>query len=77
MWIPAPLYKRAPLYWLFLGLFLIVTSTYLAFQMNQPSFFFGSFAGVACCAWSAMTSWKRSLYPNHSREGVTESPEKA
>lgn len=77
MWIPTPIYDRAPRYWLFLGLFLIVTSTYLALQLNQPFFYFGGIAGTACCVWSAITSWKRSLHSEHSDRGVAESPEKA
>ena len=77
MWIPAPLYERAPKYWLFLGLLLMVTSTYLAFEMDRAFYFVGSIAGMASCVWSAMTAWKRSLYSEESDQDVTESAENA
>lgn len=77
MWIPTPLYKRAPRYWLFLGLLLVVTSAYLALQMNQPFYFIGAVVGLGCCVWSAMTSWKRSLYSEGASQGVADSAENA
>ena len=77
MWIPAPLYKRAPMYWLFLGLLLMVTSTYLAFETDRGFYFVGSIAGMASCVWSAMTAWKRSLFSDQTRQDVADSAENA
>jgi len=77
MWIPSPVYERTPQYWLFLGLFLIVTSTYLVLEMHRAYLFGGAIVGLACCAWSAMTLWRRSFNRENSQEQTTESPENA
>jgi len=77
MWIPAPLYKRAPQYWLFLGFFLVVTSTYLALETQQPYVLGGAFVGLACCAWSAIIFWRRAFIRAHGQQHIIESPESA
>ncbi len=61
MWIPTPFYERAPQYWLFLGLFLIVTGTYLGIETDRRLLYVGLGFGLACCAWSIRTYTQRSL----------------
>lgn len=73
MWIPSSLYEQAPKYWLFVGLFLIVVSVYLAIEIQQPSMYIGTATGVGSCIWALITYWKRSL----RRERSAESPENA
>lgn len=73
MWLPTPLYERAPHYWLFLGLFLIVTGTYLGLEMQRAYLYAGVGMGLACCAWSVRTYWQRSL----RREQASETAERA
>ena len=60
MWLPTPLYKRAPQYWLLLGLLLIVVGTYLSAEMSRAYLYVGVSVGLACCAWSIRTYWQRS-----------------
>ena len=61
MWLPTPLYERAPHYWLFLGLFLMVVGAYLGMEMDRRFLYLGFGLGLACCAWSARTYWLRSF----------------
>ncbi len=47
MWLPTPIYKRMPLFWLVLGLLFIATGWYMGFQFTLT---FGYVAiGIACC----------------------------
>jgi len=76
MWLPTPLYEKAPHYWLFLGLFLMAIGTYLGFEMDRKYLYVGAGVGLACCAWSARTYWQRSF--NREQAGQnTESAEQA
>lgn len=61
MWLPTRLYEKAPHYWLFLGLFLMVVGTYLGLEMDPRYLYVGLGVGFACCAWSARTYWQRSF----------------
>lgn len=51
MWLPTSLYKNAPFYWILLGLLMMVTSTYLATEMQRPWIYLGIPVGIACCVW--------------------------
>lgn len=78
MWLPSPLYEKAPHYWLFLGLFLIVVGTYLGLEIDSRYPFLGVGAGLACCAWSVRTYWKRAFHREHRPTAVDpESAEQA
>ncbi len=78
MWLPTPLYERAPHYWLFLGLFLMVVGTYLGLEMDRRYLYLGVGTGLACCAWSVRTYWLRSYNREHSdRAAEAESAEQA
>jgi len=61
MWLPSPVYEKAPHYWLLLGLLLIVLGVYLGLQIASTYLYLGVTAGVASCAWSILTYWQRSL----------------
>ena len=71
MWLPTPLYEKAPHYWLFLGLFLMVVGAYLGVEMDRRYLFLGVGVGLACCGWSARTYWQRSF----NRERAAEKPD--
>lgn len=76
MWLPSPLYERAPHYWLFLGLFLMVVGTYLGLETDRRYLYLGFVAGLGCCAWSARTYWLRSFSrENPAAEAETETAE--
>ena len=51
MWLPTPLYERAPQFWLLLGLLFISAGTYLGFEHTMAFVYFG--VGFFCIAWSA------------------------
>jgi len=70
MWLPTPFYEKAPLYWLFLGLFLIVIGTYLGVQVDRTYLYLGVAVGMACCAWSVRTYWQRSFNREHAAQGT-------
>lgn len=76
MWLPTPLYEKAPHYWLFLGLFLLVVGIYLGLEMHRGYLYLGLGLGLACLAWSARTYWQRSFNrENAAREPDTETAE--
>jgi len=73
MWLPTPLYEKAPHYWLLLGLLLVVLGIYLGVEVGRFYLFLGVGSGIASCAWSVRTYWQRSL----RREGEAEVAEQA
>jgi len=73
MWIPTPLYEKAPHYWLVLGLFLIIIGAYLGFEIQRWYMYIGITLGLASCLWSARTYWQRAL----QREQAEQAAEKA
>ena len=73
MWLPTPLYEKAPHYWLLLGLLLVVLGIYLGLEVGRAYLIVGVVSGIVSCAWSARTYWQRSLH----RESKLEVPEKA
>lgn len=61
MWLPTPVYEKAPLYWLLAGLLLAVIGIYLGLEVWRPYLFLGVGGGIISCAWGIRTYWKRSL----------------
>ena len=51
MWLPDTLYEKAPHYWLFLGMLLVVLGLYLGVEVSQHFLYVGVGTGIACCAW--------------------------
>ncbi len=51
MYIPESLYERAPQYWLFVGLLLVILGVYLGLQVNNKFLFVGVSLGLLSCAW--------------------------
>lgn len=60
MWLPTPFYDRAPHYWLFIGLLLMILGAYLGIEMDVIFLFIGMALGLASCAWGVRVFLRRS-----------------
>ncbi len=60
MYLPNSLYERAPHYWLFIGLLLVVLGVYLGVQMHEKFFVVGIGLGLASCLWGLRVFLRRS-----------------
>jgi len=60
MYLPNSLYERAPHYWLFIGMLLIVLGIYLGIEMSSTFLYTGVLLGLASCAWGANILLRRS-----------------
>jgi len=60
MWLPTPLYERAPHYWLLLGLLLCIVGFYLGLQIDRLYLFLAVASGAASCVWSFLLFLRRS-----------------
>ena len=60
MYLPNSLYERAPYYWLFIGMLLIVLGIYLGIEMSSTFLYTGVLLGLASCAWGAPILLRRS-----------------
>lgn len=63
MWIPGPLYDRAPHYWLFVGLLLVVVGIYLGMEMHRAFLYIGVLLGGSSCAWALRVFQRRTQAP--------------
>jgi len=59
MWMPGPIYKRFPQFWLLLGLLFIASSAYLGFQYKVA--FWYAVLGLLCCAYGAALMLLREM----------------
>jgi hypothetical protein len=60
MYLPNSLYERAPHYWLFIGLLLVIVGIYLGVQVDSKFLFLGVTMGVASCAWGIRVLLRRT-----------------
>ena len=60
MYLPNSLYDRAPHYWLFIGMLLVVLGIYLGIEMSSTFLYLGVLLGLASCAWGARIFLRRS-----------------
>lgn len=60
MYLPNSLYERAPHYWLFIGMLLVVLGIYLGIEMSSTFLYTGVSLGLASCAWGALILLRRS-----------------
>jgi len=60
MYLPNSLYERAPHYWLFIGMLLVVLGIYLGIEMSSAFLYTGVSLGLASCAWGARIFLRRS-----------------
>jgi tetrahydromethanopterin S-methyltransferase subunit C len=60
MYLPNSLYERAPHYWLFIGILLVILGIYLGIEVNNKFMVVGVSLGLASCAWGALIMLRRS-----------------
>ncbi len=60
MYLPESLYERAPHYWLFVGMLLIILGVYLGLQVDTKFLFVGVSLGLLSCAWGVRVFLHRS-----------------
>jgi hypothetical protein len=66
MYLPNSLYERAPHYWLFIGLLLMVLGVYLGLQMDPVFLYLGVTLGILSCAWGVRVLLHRSRKPGEA-----------
>lgn len=60
MYLHSTLYERAPQYWIFIGVLLVVLGIYLGVEMSSTFLFTGVTLGLASCAWGVRILVRRS-----------------
>ena len=60
MYLPNSLYERAPHYWIFVGLLLVVLGLYLGVQVDTKFMVLGVSMGVLSCAWGIRVLLRRA-----------------
>ena len=73
MYLPDSLYERAPHYWVFIGLLLIVLGVYLGVQMSTTFLYLGVSLGLLSCAWGVRVLLRRMRKPGEA-DVVAQSP---
>lgn len=70
MWLPSPIYERAPQFWMLLGLLFMTGGAYVGFDYSASFLLYGF--GFVCVGWSFCVSIMRSL--NRKNPHVVEQP---
>ena len=73
MYLPNSLYERAPHYWLFIGLLLVVLGIYLGLQVNTRYLYVGVSLGVLSCAWGVRVLLRRARKPGEANVAAVSS----
>ena len=66
MHLPNSMYERAPHYWLFTGLLLVVLGVYLGIQVDTKFLIVGVTLGVASCLWGVRVFLFRARKPGEA-----------
>lgn len=66
MHLPSNLYERAPHYWLFIGLLLVVVGIYLGVEIDTKFMFVGVALGIASCLWGVRVFLYRARKPGEA-----------
>jgi hypothetical protein len=66
MYLPNSLYERAPHYWLFIGLLLVLLGVYLGLQVDTKFLFVGVSLGLLSCAWGVRVLLRRMRKPGEA-----------
>lgn len=59
MYLPNSLYERAPQYWLFIGMLLVILGVYLGMQVDSKFMYVGAGLGVLSCGWGVRILLRR------------------
>lgn len=70
MWLPTPLYKQLPLFWLLAGILIICGALYLTFEYNL-SLFYASL-GTLSCIFGVVIFRLRIRHQKRQRDQVDE-----
>ena len=73
MYLPNSLYERAPHYWLFIGLLLVVLGVYLGLQVDTKFMFVGVSLGLLSCAWGVRVFLRRTRKPGEANVATSSS----
>ena len=60
MYLHSTLYERAPQYWIFIGVLLVILGIYLGVEMSGTFLFVGVTLGLASCAWGIRILMRRA-----------------
>lgn len=66
MYLPSSVYERAPHYWLFVGLLLVVLGVYLGLQMDTKFLYVGVSLGALSFAWGVRVFLHRARKPGEA-----------
>ena len=66
MHLPNSLYERAPHYWLFAGLLLVILGVYLGIQTDTKFLYLGGTLGLVSCLWGLRVFLYRARNPGEA-----------
>lgn len=66
MYLPNSLYERAPHYWLFVGVLLVLVGVYLGMQINTKYLYVGVSLGLLSCLWGLRVLLRRTRKPGEA-----------
>lgn len=66
MYLPNSLYERAPHYWLFIGMLLVVLGVYLGIQVDTKFLVLGVGLGTLSCLWGLRILLRRARRPGEA-----------
>jgi hypothetical protein len=73
MHLPNSLYERAPHYWVFVGLLLVLLGVYLGFHIDAVFTLIGVLMGGLSCAWGVRVFLRRARKPGEANVVVPSS----
>lgn len=71
MYLHSTLYERAPHYWIFVGVLLIILGIYLGIEMSSTFLFVGVTLGLASCAWGVRILMHRARPSDNADAAAT------
>ncbi len=71
MYLHSTLYERAPHYWIFIGVLLVILGIYLGVELSSTFLFLGITLGLASCAWGVRILMRRSRESNEANVAVS------
>lgn len=66
MYLPNSIYERAPHYWLFVGMLLIILGVYLGVQVDSKFTVLGVSLGALSCVWGVRILLRRARKPGEA-----------
>ena len=66
MYLPNSLYERAPHYWLFVGMLLVIVGVYLGVEVDTKFMFVGVLLGALSSTWGVRILLRRARKPGEA-----------